>query len=304
LISKGEKKLETMSNEKILKFGIPKGSLEESTKRLFNKAGWRVSTSGRSYFPNIDDPEMSCLLARAQEMARYVETGTIDAGLTGRDWVLESGADVVKVAELKYSKGGFGEVKWVVAVPKGSEIRTIKDLKGRKVSTELVNFTRAFLRKKGIRAQVEFSWGATEAKVPDLADAIVELTETGNSLRAHNLEVIATLLKSSTVLIANRSAWRDPWKKNKIKNIATLLKAALLAEERVGLKMNVSKAKLDKVVGVLPAMHTPTVSSQIDGDWVALEVITDEKIVRDLIPKLLEAGATGIVEYPLNKVIE
>jgi len=286
-----------------LKIGLPKGSLQETTFKLFKNAGYTIKLPERSYVPVIDDPELEGLVIRAQEMARYVEDGILDMGITGYDWVLEQDAKVVELVRLRYGKVGFRGVKWVVAVPADSPIKTVDDLRGKKIATELVGFTRRYLKEKGIDASVEFSWGATEVKPPLLADAIVEVTETGASLRANNLRIIETILESETVLIANRSAWKDKWKKRKMENITILLKGALLAEEKVGLKMNVPKAKLEKVVKILPSLQTPTVSSLSDEDWVALEVIMDEKTVRDIIPDLKRAGAQGIVEYPLNKVI-
>lgn len=286
-----------------LKIGLPKGSLQETTFKLFKNAGYNIKLSERSYVPVIDDPELEGLVIRAQEMARYVEDGILDMGITGYDWVLEQDAKVVELARLRYGKVGFRGVRWVVAVPADSPIKTVEDLKGKKIATELVGFTKRYLKKKGIDASVEFSWGATEVKPPLLADAIIEVTETGESLRANNLRIIETILESETVLIANRNAWKDEWKKRKMENITILLKGALLAEEKVGLKMNVPRAKLEKVVKILPSLHTPTVSSLSDNDWVALEVITDEKTVRDIMPDLKRAGAQGIVEYPLNKVI-
>lgn len=286
-----------------LKIGLPKGSLQETTFRLFKNAGYNIKLLERSYVPSIDDPELEGLVIRAQEMARYVEDGILDVGITGYDWVLEQDAKVVELVRLKYGKVGFRGVKWVVAVPMDSPINTIEDLAGKKIATELVGFTRRFLRKKGIEAAVEFSWGATEVKPPLLADAIVEVTETGASLKANGLRIVDTILESETVLIANKVAWKDQWKKRKMENITILLRGALLAEEKVGLKMNVPKNKLDRVEKILPSLHTPTVSNLSDSEWVAIEVIIDEKIVRDIIPDLKRAGAQGIVEYPLSKVI-
>jgi len=286
-----------------LKIGLPKGSLQETTFKLFKNAGYAIKLLERSYVPVMDDPELEGLVIRAQEMARYVEDGILDMGITGYDWVLEQDAKVVELVRLRYGKVGFRGVKWVVAVPADSPIKTIDDLKGKKIATELVSFTKRYLKKKGIDASVEFSWGATEVKPPLLADAIVEVTETGASLRANNLRIIETILESETVLIANKSAWKDEWKKRKMENITILLKGALLAEEKVGLKMNVPRPKLEKVLKILPSLQTPTVSSLSDKDWVALEVIMDEKTVRDIIPDVKRAGAQGIVEYPLNKVI-
>ncbi|HNS13929.1 MAG TPA: ATP phosphoribosyltransferase [Syntrophorhabdaceae bacterium] len=287
----------------VLKIGLPKGSLQETTFKLFKNAGYNIKLLERSYVPSIDDPEIEGLVIRAQEMARYVEDGILDMGITGLDWVLEQDAKVVELVRLRYGKVGFRGVKWVVAVPANSRIRRIEDLQDKKIATELVGFTKRYLKKKGIEASVEFSWGATEVKPPLLADAIVEVTETGASLKANSLRIIETILESETVLIANRAAWKDPWKRTKMENITMLLKGALLAEEKVGLKMNVPKNKLQKVTGILPSLHTPTVSTLSDQEWVAVEVIMDEKTVRNIIPELKRAGAQGIVEYPLNKVI-
>jgi ATP phosphoribosyltransferase len=286
-----------------LKIGLPKGSLQETTFKLFKNAGYAIKLLERSYVPVIDDPELEGLVIRAQEMARYVEDGILDMGITGYDWVLEQDAKVVELVRLKYGKVGFRGVKWVVAVPNDSPIKTIGDLKGKKIATELVGYTKRFLKKRGVEATIEFSWGATEVKPPLLADAIIEVTETGASLRANNLRIIDTILESETVLIANRSAWKDEWKRQKMENITMLLKGALLAEEKVGLKMNVPRNKLDKVMKTLPSLHTPTISNLSDEGWVAIEVIIDEKTARDIIPNLKRAGAQGIVEYPLNKVI-
>lgn len=290
-------------NKKILKLGLPKGSLQESTLRLFKKAGYNISVSSRSYYPIFDDNEIESMLIRAQEMARYVEDGHLDCGLTGYDWVLEQDADVVEVAELKYAKGGFSAVKWVIAVPMDSKIKTIKDLQGKRIATELVGFTKRYLKSKGINAAVDFSWGATEVKPPHLADAIVELTETGASLRANNLRIVDTIVESTTRFIANKKAWNDKWKRQKMENIALLLKGALAAEEKVGLKMNVPERSFKRVLSLLSAMHSPTVSPLSEKGWYAVEVVIDEKLVRDIIPKLKSAGASGFVEYPLNKVI-
>ena len=287
----------------VLNIGLPKGSLQESTLKLFRKAGFTISVGSRSYIPTIDDPELSGLLIRAQEMARYVQDGILDLGLTGRDWVLEQNAKVREVCPLLYAKGGLRPVRWVVAVPNDSPIRRIEDLAGKRIATELVQYTRRFLRERGIEAQVEFSWGATEVKAPRLADAIVELTETGSTLRANNLRIVDTVLESTTVLIANREAWKNPWKRRKIETIEMLLAGALRAEEKVGVKMNVKSADLKGLLKVLPAMQNPTVSSLSEAGWFSLEVIVDEKTVRELIPILKKMGASGIVEYPLNKVI-
>ncbi|MCK5287007.1 MAG: ATP phosphoribosyltransferase [Thermodesulfovibrionia bacterium] len=289
---------------KTLKLGLPKGSLQESTLKLFKKAGYNISIDdSRSYYPVFDDEEIEALLVRAQEMARYVDNGVLDAGLTGKDWILEQGADVREVAELNYTKGGLRTVRWVIAVPNGSKIKTVKDLNGKRIATELVGFTNKYLKSKGVRAEVDFSWGATEVKPPFLADAIVELTETGSSLRANNLRVIETILLSSTRFIANKRAWKDTWKRQKMENIVLLLKGALAAEEKVGLKMNVPEKSLKRIMSLLSSMHSPTISELSDKGWFALEVMINEKIVRELIPKLKTAGAEGIIEYPLNKVI-
>ncbi len=288
---------------KVLKLGLPKGSLQESTIKLFKKAGYNISVDSRSYYPSFDDAEVESMLIRAQEMARYVDDGVLDAGLTGKDWILEQNADVHEVAELNYAKEGLRPVKWVIAVPNNSKIKKIKDLKGRRIATELVGFTKKYLKSKGIQAEVDFSWGATEVKPPYLADAIVELTETGSSLRANNLRIIDTILVSSTRFIANKKAWKDKWKRRKMENIVLLLKGALAAEEKVGLKMNVPQKSFKRVMSLLSALQSPTISELSDKGWFALEVMLDEKIVRDIIPKLKSAGASGIIEYPLNKVI-
>ena len=289
----------------LLKVGLPSGSLQESTVKLFARAGYRIRVSPRSYTPAMDDPELQGLLIRAEEIAHYVERGVLDVGLTGKDWILESGADVVEIADLSISKASARPVRWVIAVPEESPIRTIQDLQGARIATELVKMTRRYLEAEGVEAEVEYSWGSTEAKVrvPGLVDAIVELTETGSSLRANRLRVIETLFESTTRFIANREAWEDPWKKEKARNIATLLIGAFEAEEKVGLKMNVRRTDLDAVVKHLPALNNPTISNLLDERWIAVEVIVDEKIVRDVIPALIKAGATGIIEYPLNKVI-
>lgn len=292
-----------MNKNKKLKLGLPKGSLQEATLKLFRKAGYHISVSSRSYYPVFDDTEIDSVLIRAQEMARYVEDGHLDCGLTGKDWILEQDADVVEVAELIYGKGGFSPVKWVIAVPMDSKIKSVKDLAEKRIATELVGFTKRYLKSKGVRAEVDFSWGATEVKPPYLADAIVELTETGASLRANNLRIVETIIESTTRFIANKKAWQDKWKSQKMKNIAMLLQGALAAEAKVGLKMNVPEKAFKKVLSLLSAMHSPTVSPLSDTGWYAIEVITDEKMVRDLIPELKSIGASGIVEYPLNKVI-
>jgi ATP phosphoribosyltransferase len=298
-----KKKLGNSGGGKILVLGLPKGSLQESTFALFKKAGWTVRADERSLTPAIDDPEISCLLIRAQEMAGYVEKGVLDAGLTGRDWVVEQGARVKEICALTYSKSSFRKVRWVVAVPEDSPIRRLKDLQGKRIATEAVNLTRRFLKSRGVTAEVEFSWGATEIKPPLLADAIVELTETGSSLRANHLRILDTVMESETVLVANRDACKKPWKREKLETIALMLQGALLAEKKVGLKMNVPCKSADKIMAVLPALHTPTVSSLSDPEWLSVEVVIDEQEVRELAPRLKKAGATGLIEYPLNKVI-
>jgi ATP phosphoribosyltransferase len=290
-------------NSLSLRLGLPKGSLQDATLRLFKKAGYHITVSPRSYYPVFDDAEIESMLIRAQEMARYVDNGHLDCGLTGHDWILEQNADIVEVAELIYAKEGYRPVRWVVAVPADSKIRKLKDLEGKRIATELVGFTRRFLRSKGIRADVDFSWGATEIKPPYLADAVVELTETGTSLRANNLRIIETIIESTTRFIAHKRAWHDKWKRQKMENIALLLKGALAAEEKVGLKMNVPEKSFKKILTLLSAMHSPTVSPLSDSGWHAVDVVIDERIVRDLIPRLKDAGASGIVEYQLNKVI-
>lgn len=287
----------------ILRLGVPKGSLQESTIRLFALAGYNISVASRSYMPRIDDPEIECLMFRAQEMARYIARGLLDVGLTGEDWIQENEADVLRVESLVYSKRTAQAYRWVVAVPEDSPIKTVRDLEGKRIATELVHATQRYLERHGVSAEVEYSWGATEIKAPLLVDAIVEGTETGSSLRANNLRIVDTVVESTTQLIANHEAWADPWKRAKIEVLALLLKGALEAESKVGLKMNVPKELLDEVSSHLPSLHTPTISSQTDPDWVALEVIVDRDIVRDLIPNLKRSGAEGIIEYPLNKVV-
>ncbi|MDP2043575.1 MAG: ATP phosphoribosyltransferase [Candidatus Omnitrophota bacterium] len=290
---------------KVLKLGIPKGSLQESTFKMLRKAGFNVNlSSSRSYFPSVDDPEIQAVLLRAQEMSRYVQDGALDCGITGNDWILENKSDVVRVADLIYAKQGLNKVRWVLAVPQDSGIKKVKDLNGRRVATELVNVTKDYFQKNKVKVDVEFSWGATEVKVSGgLVDAIVELTETGSSLRANKLVEIATLCESTTQFIANRSAYKDNWKKAKMEQIAMLLKGAIAAEEKVGLKMNVKKNDLKRVLAKLPALKKPTISGLSDDGWFAIETIIDEKVVRVLIPALKQAGAQGIIEYPLNKVI-
>ncbi|MBU2026752.1 MAG: ATP phosphoribosyltransferase [Proteobacteria bacterium] len=287
-----------------LKLGIPKGSLEANTVELFKRAGWHITYDSRSYFPDIDDEELSCTLVRAQEMSRYVEDGTLDLGLTGQDWIIENESDVVVVQDLVYSKTSARQAKWVLVVREDSPIRSIEDMEGKKVSTELVNFTRRYFAERNINVHVEFSWGATEAKVVEgLVDAIVEVTETGTTIRANKLKIIHELMKTNTKLIANRGAWEDPWKRQKIEQIRLLLNGSLQALGKVGLKMNVSRENLDRVVILLPSLKAPTISSLHSEDWLAVETIVSGSIVRELIPLLKAAGAEGIIEYPLNKVI-
>jgi ATP phosphoribosyltransferase len=286
-----------------LKLGIPKGSLQDATIALFERAGWRIFANGRSYFPTIDDAEIECMLVRAQEMARYVEKGALDAGLTGNDWVQENETDVEYVTSLTYSKASRQKVKWVLAVPEDSPFQRPEDLAGKVIATELVEFTKRYFAGKKIPVKVEFSWGATEVKPPTLADAIVEVTETGSSLRANRLRIIETLMESETQLIANKAAYADAWKREKIDNISLMLNAAIAAQGRVGLMMNARVADLDTIVAQLPALNFPTISHLSDPAWVALNTILDEAVVREVIPKLKAAGATGIVEYPLSKVV-
>lgn len=286
-----------------LKIGIPKGSLENATIDLFRRAGYNITTSSRSYFPAIDDPDMECMLIRAQEMARYVEDGILDAGLTGRDWVEESEAHVHAVADLVYAKQSFGKVRWVLAVPESSGFHSVMDLQGKIIATELVATTKRYLAANGVSAKVEFSWGATEVKPPVLADAIVEVTETGSSLRANKLKIIDTVLESNTQLIANCASWGDPWKRQKLEDLQMLLEGAINALGKVGLMLNVQESDLQKVLAVLPALKTPTISHLSNSDWMAVNTILDESTVRHIIPRLKEAGAQGIVEYPLNKIV-
>jgi ATP phosphoribosyltransferase len=286
-----------------LRLGIPKGSLENATVDLFRRAGFNITTSSRSYFPAIDDPDIECMLIRAQEMARYVDDGILDAGLTGRDWVEESEAQVATIADLIYAKQSFGKVRWVLAVPESSSFHSVKDLQGKIIATELVQTTKRYLARNGVTAKVEFSWGATEVKPPVLADAIVEVTETGSSLRANNLRIIDTILESNTQLIANRNSVKDDWKRRKLEDIRMLLDGAIAALGKVGLMLNVRKQDLDAVIGVLPALKKPTISHLSDEDWLAVNTILDETTVRIIIPRLKEAGAQGIVEYPLNKIV-
>ena len=291
-----------MSTEK-LKLGIPKGSLQDATIALFERAGWRIFANGRSYFPQIDDPEIECMLVRAQEMARYVEHGALDAGLTGNDWILENESDVERITSLTYSKVSRGTVKWVLAVPEDSPYQRPEDLAGKIIATELVEFSKRYFAQRNIPVKVEFSWGATEVKPPMLADAIVEVTETGSSLRANRLRIIETLMESETQLIANRDAFTDPWKREKLQNISLMLNAAIAAQGRVGLMLNVASDMIEKVTAELPALNSPTVSQLSNGRGFALNTILDETLVRDVIPRLKAAGATGIVEYPLSKVV-
>ena len=293
-----------MSGEKILKLGIPAGSLQEATGELFRRAGYKISFRSRSYVPSIDDPEIECLLIRAQEMARYVAAGVLDAGLTGHDWIKETGADVHEVSELVFSKVSRRPVRWVLCVPNDSSVQSVKDLSGARIATEAVGLTTRFLEQHGLKANVEFSWGATEVKPPKLADAIVEVTETGSSLRANNLRIIAEVLQSTPRFIANHDAYQESWKRTKIDDIALLLRGAMNAEDLVGLMLNVPRKSLGEVLLLLPALKKPTVSDLADTEWVSVVTIIEESIVREIIPRLSSVGAEGIVEYPLNKVID
>lgn len=287
-----------------LKLGVPKGSLQDATVRLFARAGWKINVNGRSYFPEIDDEDIACSICRAQEMSRYVESGTLDAGITGKDWILENDSDVVYVDELVYSKVSTRPARWVLAVAKDSDIKDVKDLEGKRIATEMVNFTKRYFEDQGVKVEVHFSWGATEAKVVNgLADAIVEVTETGSTIKAHGLKIIKELMQSTTQLIANKTAWEDPDKRRKIEQLALLLKGALVAERMVGIKMNVPKLKLTDIVMALPSLNAPTVADLYDSDWFSVETVVDESVVRDLIPELMRRGAEGIIEYALNKVI-
>ena len=286
-----------------LKLGIPKGSLQESTVELFARAGWRISVNSRSYFPSIDDPEVECMLVRAQEMARYVGSGALDAGITGKDWILETNGEVCEVAELVYAKTSLGRVRWVLAVAEDSPVKSVGDLEGKVIATEAVRLTERYLQGHGVHARVEFSWGATEVKVPQLADAIVEVTETGLSLRANHLRVVDTLLESAPWFIANRASWQDDWKREKIENMVLLLEGAIKAYNRVGLMLNVRRDDLPGVLSALPALRNPTIAQLSDPAWVAINTIVEERTVRQLIPKLKSARAEGIVEYPLNKIV-
>jgi ATP phosphoribosyltransferase len=291
-------------NGQILKLGLPAGSLQEATGDLFRKAGYKITFASRSYYPVIDDPEMHCTLIRAQEMPRYVQDGSLDCGLTGYDWILENDAQVVELAELVFSKVSKRPVRWVLAVPNDSPVQSAKDLRGKRIATEVVNLTRRWLAQQGVEAQVEFSWGATEVKPPRLADAIVEVTETGSSLRANNLRIVAELLQSTTRFITNAAAHADPWKKQKMADLLLMLQGAMAAEGKVGLMMNVRQANLSAVLKILPALQNPTVSSLANPEWVAVNTIIDENTVRHIVPQLKQNGACGIVEYPLNKIID
>ncbi|WP_166820255.1 ATP phosphoribosyltransferase [Thalassoroseus pseudoceratinae] len=292
------------SDDTRLKLGIPAGSLKDATAELFRRAGYNIKFSSRSYFPSIDDEEIECLLIRAQEMARYVEEGILDAGITGHDWIQENQADVHEVCELVFSKVSRRPVRWVLCVPEDSPIKTVQDMEGKRIATEAVGLTKSFLAEHGVTAKVEFSWGATEVKPPRLADAIVEVTETGNSLRANNLRIVAEVLQSTPRLIANKKAWENEWTRTKLQNIALMLESCLAAENKVGIMMNVRRTDLDQVLSQLPSLQSPTVSSLSDPDWVDIIAIVDESVVRTMIPNLKAVGARGIVEYPINKIIE
>ena len=292
-----------MDNENKLMLGLPKGSLEESTIRLFAKAGYQITKSSRSYRPSFDDPTLDGRFLRAQEVSRYIENGYFDCGLTGQDWVKENNSDVVEICDLVYSRASNRKSRWVLCVPEASEVKTVKDLEGKRIATEIVNTTNAFLEQNGVKADVEFSWGATEMKVPDLVDAIVDLTETGNSLRANKLRIVDTLLTTNTVFVANKEALKDPWKKKKIDTIALLLTSALESASKVGLKLNIEVNKLESILADLPSLRKPTINKLADEKWVAIDTIIDETIVREIIPELKSRGAEGIVEYPLNKVV-
>jgi ATP phosphoribosyltransferase len=287
-----------------LRVGIPKGSLQDATIDLFKNAGYKITTSSRSYFPAIDDPEIECMLIRAQEMARYVESGILDIGITGHDWVVENGSDVLELTELQYAKVTFNKVRWVLAAKQGGEIKSVKDLEGKTIATEVVNLSKKYLAEHGVSAKVEYSYGATEVKVPHLADAIIEITETGSSLRANNLEIIDTVLETTTVLIANQDTVADQWKKNKVDRLIMLLQSALEARNRVGVMLNIKREKLDDVIKILPPAKVPTISSLMDDEWVDIFVVLRKSVVRDIIPALKDLGAQGIVEFPLSKFIE
>jgi ATP phosphoribosyltransferase len=291
-------------NGQILRLGIPAGSLQEATGELFRKAGYKITFASRSYYPAIDDPEIHCTLIRAQEMPRYVQDGSLDCGLTGYDWIQENDAQVIELAELVFSKVSKRPVRWVLAVPNDSSVKTVRDLQGKRIATEVVNLTRRWLAEHGVEAHVEFSWGATEVKPPRLADAIIEVTETGSSLRANNLRIVAEVLQSTTRFITNTCSYDDPWKRQKMADLILMLQGAMAAEGKVGLMMNVRKADLPAVLKILPALQTPTISSLADAEWVAVNTIIDEDTVRHIVPQLKQAGARGIVEYPLNKIID
>ena len=295
---------ESHMSEKLIKLGIPAGSLQEATAELFKKAGYTIKFSSRSYYPEIDDVEIECMLIRAQEMARYVEQGVLDAGITGHDWILENNSQVHEVCELMFSKVSRRPVRWVLCVPNDSPVKTVKDLEGKRIATEVVGLTKRYLEKNGVTALVEFSWGATEVKPPKLADAIVEVTETGSSLKANNLRIVEEVLQSTTRFIANKTAWSDPWKRDKLSNISLMLQSCLAAEGKVGLMMNVRRADLAAIIRELPALQKPTVASLSDPDWVDVNTIVDESFVRMVVPRLKAAGAKGIVEYPINKIID
>jgi len=292
-----------MSTGSILRIGLPSGSLQEATFALFEKAGFSVHVSSRSYKPSCDDPELQVRLLRAQEISRYVEQGFLDCGLTGHDWIIENGSDVETVCELTFSKASSNPTRWVLAIPEDSPIRSVKELQGKRIATEAVGLTRRFLEQHGVTAQIEFSWGATEVKVPDLVDAIVDVTETGSSLRANKLRILETIMTSSPRLIANKAAWAEPWKRSKIERLVLLLTGALNARDKVGLKMNIEESRLDALLKALPALRNPTIAHLAHPGWVAVETIIDEKVVREIIPQLKELGAEGIIEYPLNKVV-
>ncbi len=287
----------------VLKLGLPKGSLQDASLQLFRRAGYEINVSSRSYFPSIDDDEIQCMLIRAQEMARYVEDGILDAGLTGKDWIEENESNVIEVADLVYAKQTFGKVRWVLAVPEKSPFQSVKDLQGKIIATELVGVTKRYLERNGVKAKVEFSWGATEVKPPVLADAIVEVTETGSSLRANGLRIVETVLESNTKFIVNPGSWENAWKRQKVETVIMLLQGAIEAAGKVGLMLNVLRADLEKVLAVLPALKMPTISALSDSDWVAVNTVIEEKTVREIIPRLKAANAQGIVEYPLNKIV-
>jgi ATP phosphoribosyltransferase len=287
----------------LLKLGIPKGSLQDASLQLFRRAGYDINVSSRSYFPSVDDPEIQCMLIRAQEMARYVEDGILDAGLTGKDWIDENESKVLEVADLIYAKQTFGKVRWVLAVPEKSPFQSVKDLEGKVIATELVGVTKRYLERNGVKAKVEFSWGATEVKPPVLADAIVEVTETGSSLRANGLRIVETVIESNTKFIVNPKSWEDKWKREKVETLIMLLRGAIEATGKVGVMLNVLRADLEKVLAVLPALKRPTISALSDSEWVAVNTVVEEKTVREIIPRLKAANAQGIVEYPLNKIV-